>query len=316
MQQNTQTRSDATIDLSNTGTLDRMMTVYVVVPVHNRRDYTRACLECLHAQNFYDIKIIVVDDGSTDRTGDMIEAKFPTVTLLRGDGNLWWVGAANLGIRHALQQCNSDDYILVINDDLVVSEHYISSLVRAADSHPNTIIGSVETTADEPDRIWKGGNTVNWKTAKFRILNRGRRLDEFPRGHTVEVDTLTGRGTLFPSRALRETGLYDEVHFRQCGDTELPVRARFKFGYRLLVAYDGVVVSNVSQQRDINNAQYYTLPDFGEYFFDIRSHFNIRDRYWFARDVSPNPIWFARYFTLSVVRTAGRYLLRLRFNHN
>jgi GT2 family glycosyltransferase len=114
--------------------------------------------------------------------------------------------------------------------------------MHAAELHPGAIIGSVETVSDAPRIIKSGGVLVNWKIAKRKVLNQGKSLDQFPEGHIVAVDRLTGRGTLFPSQVFRGVGLYDNTHFRQCGDTELPVRASFKFGYPLLVSYDAILI--------------------------------------------------------------------------
>jgi GT2 family glycosyltransferase len=144
------------------------------------------------------------------------------------------------------------------------------------------------------------------------VLNQGESLDDFPRGHIVEVDRLTGRGTLFPSQVFREAGLYDEDHFKQCGDTELPVRANFKYGYPLLVSYDAVVTSYPGNKKSINDKERYALSDFKEYFFGIRSHFNLIDKYWIASNIAPNKAWFARYYFFNAGRIIGRFITRLK----
>lgn len=284
--------------------------IYVVIPVHNRKNITRRCLASLQKQDTNHFTVIVVDDGSADGTSEMIRAEFPDTILLQGDGDLWWVGSINKGIRFALNQCDSEDHILSLNDDLIIKRNYISTLMNAAREYPNAIIGSVETTMDSPDTIKSGGILVNWNTAKRKVINKGRQLDEFPPGFLVQVDRLTGRGTLFPARVFKEVGLYDEVHFRQCADTELPVRANFKAGYPLFVIYDAVVESYPGDNKNINQRGTFTFSDIGEYFFGIRSNFNLKYHYWFARNVSPNPAWFIRYFVLDLIRTVGHFFVR------
>lgn len=287
--------------------------VWVIIPVHNRRDFTHDCLASFEQQDSDSFKVVVVDDGSTDRTGEMIRQEFPNTIHLMGDGNLWWVGSINKGIRYALDVCEEDDLILIINDDLVVLPDYVSSLLKAAQLNPGSIIGSVETVNNAPRTIKSGGVTVNWHIAKRKVLNQGESLDHFPRGHTVAVDRLTGRGTLFPSQAFRDAGLYDEVHFKQCGDTELPVRANFNHGYPLLVSYDAVVISYPGKKNSINDKERYVLSDSREYFFGIRSHFNLIDKYWIASNIAPNKAWFARYYFFNAGRILGRFVTRLRF---
>ncbi len=287
--------------------------IYIVIPVYNRKELTRGCLESLQQQIFREFSIIVVDDGSSDGTSEMIKDEHPDVKLIHGDGTLWWAGSVNEGIRYALSVCQPDDYILTLNDDLIVPVDYLSGLSTAADIHPDAIIGSVETTIDDPKTIKSGGIYVNWRTAKVKVLNKGKSLDEFLNGFCTKVSRVTGRGTLFPSQVFREVGLYDEWHIKQCADTELPVRANFKFGYPLFVSYDAVVFSHVREKENINLKAYYKLSDFKDYFFDIRSHFNLKNRFLIARRIAPNKIWFVRYLLFNVLRTIGHFILRLKF---
>ncbi len=212
--------------------------IYVVVPVFNRKPLIERFLYCMREETFHNFETIVVDDGSTDGTAELITTNFKEVELLRGDGNLWWTGAVNLGIKHALAKASEDDAILVINDDVEVDPNYLESLYELSRSIPQALIGSVVVDIDHPEVIVDGGRTVNWWTAKFRIHNSQRKLSEFPTNYSVDASLLTGWGTLIPVVVFRKIGLYDDKHFQQCGDTELPVRAK-NAGYRNRAATEG-----------------------------------------------------------------------------
>ena len=287
--------------------------IYIVIPVHNRINLTHNCLNSLQKQDRDDFTVILVDDGSSDRTSEMIQNKFPDTVLIIGDGDLWWAGSVNKGIRYALSVCQPDDYMLTLNDDLIVPPEYLSSLMGAAMKNPNCIIGSVESTMDDPEIIKSGGIGCNWVTAKESVLNYGKGLDEFPPNFITEVSILTGRGSLYPSKVFREVGLFDDQHIIQCADTELPIRANLQFGYRLIVCYDAVVFSNIDQKENINSKEYYSLSDINEYFFDLRSHFNLKTRFWIARNIAPNNVWFLRYLSFNILRTIGHFVIRLNF---
>lgn len=286
--------------------------IYIVIPVHNRRTLTRNCLKSLIEQEMKDFTVIVVDDGSSDGTSDMIREEFPDTVLLEGDGNLWWAGSINNGIRYVLNVCEPSDFILTLNDDLIVPPDYLSSLIKAAKKHPGAIIGSVETTLDESSKLKGGGILVNWKTAKVMVMNVGRYLEEFPSGYSIKVSRVTGRGTLYPIKVFREVGLFDDKYIKHCADTELPVRANFNYGYPLFISYDSIVISDISDNQSINSKKRYSINDAAEYFFGIRSHFNLKNRYWITRSIAPNVVWFVRFLFLDIARTVGHFVVRFR----
>jgi N-acetylglucosaminyl-diphospho-decaprenol L-rhamnosyltransferase len=261
--------------------------IYVVVPVHNRRALIERFLNCMRRQTFRNFTIIVVDDGSTDGTSALIQETFSEVHLLGGDGNLWWTGATNLGVRHALTQAQENDAILIINDDIEVDSNYLESLFRASQATPKALVGSVVVDLKNPKVIYDGGRIVNWWTAKMRTLNVNKRLSEFDKDHCVDVSYLTGSGTLIPARVFRDVGLYDGTHFQQMGDPELPVRAKNR-GYRLIVSYAAVVKLHVDQCAGINIASGYSLADLGEYFFGIKSACRLKYRFFLSSNTATN----------------------------
>jgi len=299
-------------DLTHTENQVRHGTIYVVVPVFNRKSLTRRFLSCLSKQSFRHFETIVVDDGSTDGTAELVSEQFPDVRLLRGDGNLWWTGAINEGIRHAMARAAPEDAILVINDDLEIGSGYLETLHGLWKSMPQTLIGSVAVGIRDPEVIVDGGTIVNWWTAKIRKLNSGRRLSEFEKSHHEDVSLLTGRGTLIPIRVFRDIGLYNDRHYQQSGDDELPVRAR-NAGYSLVVSYAAVVETHTKASCSVNVSDTYSLRDFGQYFFGVRSNARLKGRFFFAYDTATNSLSFVGFLLSDLVRIASHFLLRLRF---
>ena len=293
----------------------RQPTIFVVVPVYNRKKLIERFIDCLSEQTFRDFTTIVVDDGSTDGTSALIADRFPTVHLIQGDGNLWWTGAINAGIRHLLTLASADDAVLVINDDLEVDADYLESLYHVWQAVPNSLVGSVAVDLKNPERIVDGGRTVNWWTAKLRILNRGKKLRDFDRHHCEDVSLLTGWGTLIPVQVFQKIGLFDDKHFQQCGDTELPVRAK-NMGYRLIVSYACLVKAHMNASADVNLSEHYSLRDLRRYFFDVKSNSRLRYRFFFAYNTARNPLAFVSFLSFDLLRISAHFLLRLSAFHN
>ena len=286
--------------------------IYVVVPVFNRKPYIERFLYCMREQTFKNFEVIVTDDGSTDGTSEMIAENFKEVQLIQGDGNLWWTGAVNEAIRHALSQASEADAILVINDDLEVDPNYLDILHTLFKSMPKTLIGSVVVDLHNPDVIHDGGVRLNMLTAKYRVLNRNQRLGSFGNNYYTEVSLLTGRGTLIPVPVFIKIGLYDDKHFKQCGDIEFPVRAK-NTGYRLIVSYNAIVKSYVDSTDNMNITNCYNLKDLKKYFFDIKSNFRLKYHFFFSLKTAKNPLYFISFFLCDLLRISWHFLIRLHF---
>ena len=115
--------------------------VYIIIPVHNRKNITLKCLEtlkqCGDLDRYY---TVVVDDGSTDGTSEAITNFYPEVTILTGDGNLWWTGAIRKGMEYAYEQ--GAEYFIWLNDDCYVSENAIIRIVNSCKKERKKIIGA------------------------------------------------------------------------------------------------------------------------------------------------------------------------------
>ena len=251
--------------------------IHVVIPVYNRRGYTEKCLAQLREQTWEDLDVIIVDDGSSDGTAEMIRIQFPEVRLINGDGTLYWTGSMYVGVEAVLKECDPGDYVLVLNDDLIFDPDFVEILAETARKHPNALIHALNAYEDTKDIIDFGGVTVNWWIAKKKFINRGQNRTSFPVGYCQPSDILWGRGLMVPAQVFREIGNYDRRIVHR-GDPELPRRAA-KAGYELLVAYDAVAYMYREKNPNINERKTYALAECKDYFFGVLSQGQIKNIY-------------------------------------
>ena len=93
--------------------------VFVAVPVFERLEVTRACIEGLQRQTYPEVEIVVIDGGSRDGSAEQL-AKVEGITFIGGVGEQWWSGATWFGIDHALRSGGDEDFVLLLNDDTLV----------------------------------------------------------------------------------------------------------------------------------------------------------------------------------------------------
>jgi GT2 family glycosyltransferase len=118
-----------------------MKKVYILLPVHNRCAVTERFVDCLAAQTYKNYHLILVDDGSTDGTAEMVQAKIIELTVLKGSGDWWWAGGLQQGIDWLhTQSLNADDVVLFINDDSVIDENFIELGCQLLQDLPSSML--------------------------------------------------------------------------------------------------------------------------------------------------------------------------------
>jgi GT2 family glycosyltransferase/glycosyltransferase involved in cell wall biosynthesis len=247
----------------------------------------------------------VVDDGSVDGTESAIATEFPGVTVLRGDGTLWWAGATNLGVRWVLERAASCDYILTLNDDTEFGPEYVSRLVDTALEYPKSLIGSLVVDALNHDVVIDGGVSIHWPTAKQRDLAEGLTASEVRSSARSirKVDALSGRGVLIPVDVFREVGVYNVRWLPQyAADYELSIRAA-RVGYVLYMDQGAVVATALASPKHGNGRT--GLSNIAHRLFSRRSPLN--PRYRIAYGILACP-WY--WLPLYLVADCLRVLLR------
>ena len=187
--------------------LERGLFVSVVVPVYNSAGTIRECLDSLLSQSYKDMEIIVVDDGSTDGTRDIVRG-FP-VKLIAVD-HQGPSHARNVGIRKARGQI-----VGFAEGDAVYDKDYLARLVvHFADADVGGVIGPYFVK-----------NPHNFLT---------RCKDVERRTHFLEYSPFTG--WVYRKAVLETIGYFDER--LSCGeDVDVGIRTR-KAGFKIVYEPD------------------------------------------------------------------------------
>lgn len=200
----------------------------IVIPVHNRRETTLACLRMLHGQATLDwATLVIVDDGSTDGTAEAVRDEFPHAVVLNGDGNLWWGRAINMGMQWAFEQ--GAESVLWLNDDTYPREGVLKRLVAL--SRERQAIVSAQCLLRETGELHYGG---------LRKTGTGTTFAPCAVGEVVACDSFCGNCVCIPRIAYERIGPVDTRAFPHfAGDADYGLRAR-DAGVPVLVAGDAL----------------------------------------------------------------------------
>ncbi|USN99882.1 MAG: glycosyltransferase family 2 protein [Phycisphaeraceae bacterium] len=229
--------------------------VVACVPAHNRLAWTLRFLEHAAEIDYPNLGIVVVDDGSTDGTGEAVAERYPEVTVLTGDGDLWWSGATNAAIRYALDEPGTD-YILTINDDATYDPGFLRRMVETAMEDPRRIVGCRIHCQDEPGLLWGIGTSCVFSGVHLYRLNFGMRTWKELEGRLPDpypVETMPGNGVLIPRAVFDEVGFYDERSMPQYhADSDLVLRAA-KAGFKPVIALRAAIYNHVNTTPLVDN---------------------------------------------------------------
>lgn len=197
-------------------------TIAVLLTCHNRREKTLECLTALHqcvVPNNYIFEVFLVDDGSSDGTSERVKSEFPEVTIIEGNGDLYW----NRGMFLAWQtaaKAKDFDYFLWLNDDTFLYNEALSILLQQ--SFKKAIVcGTTQSTADYT--ITYGG----FKKNPDRLV--------IPDGTFQECDYCNGNCVLISREVFYLVGNLDPVFHHAVGDFDYSLRAK-KMGVSLFIA--------------------------------------------------------------------------------
>ncbi len=235
-------------------------TASVVVTTFNCLEYTQICIDSLRkCRGTVPYKIFIADAGSSDGTQDWVKSQ-DDLTLLGGERRRCFSEAVNLGFR-----ATRSKYVVVLNNDLVVSPGWLDEMARVAKTQDMGCVGVLSNC----DRGWLYSESdeiaqqmqVNGVplVPKMRIgsvdveavMEWGGRSNQTRKGEVVEREWVAFYATLFTRGAIDATGELDEEFKTGCEDVDYCMRLQ-RQGYRIGQAHGSFVFhwGAVSREHD------------------------------------------------------------------
>ncbi len=216
------------------------MTINIIIPVFNRINDTKKIISNLRVQNTSEeIKVLIIDDGSTDGTSEWLKSQ-KDLFFLRGNGKLLWGGAINLGINYIIKNHPNDEWILLINNDLEVKKDYVDNLLKIAKINYPAAVGSV--IKNKKNEIVSLGPKID--PFKLEVKEIYRKNLVFKKNILKDVDALSGRGVIYPLKSIIEAkGINSKIFPHYYGDYSLSMKIKKK-GYKLITSMEAIVFTD------------------------------------------------------------------------
>lgn len=207
-----------------------MKTLSIIILTCNQQSVLRRCLDSLLSSvHNINSEIIIVDNGSTDGTTEMLSAFFPTIKVIVNPENLGVAMARNQGIK-----ASTGKYILILDNDTIVNHEAIAGMLDYIQSHPEAGVVAC--------RLLNSDKTVQQSLKPYpglmiklhNVLGIKGRETIFPTSPdgTIHPTYVIGACQMFRRQLIENIGMLDSRIFYGPEDADFCIRAT-KAGYKI-----------------------------------------------------------------------------------
>lgn len=214
--------------------------VAVLMATFNRPEATKESLEALMSsasEAGVELRVIVVDSSTDDRTEKLLRRRFPHVTVIKVSSDKYWAESMRIGWEAV--QDSSHDYLMWLNDDVVLEHSALRVLIETSMSggKPSIAVGATRAFSSGP--MTYGGK----KSGPWYAPLHGPRLE--PSSVPQEIVIIEGNVVLVPRHIDEDLGGFPAQYRHNMADTAYSLRAR-KRGHkaRLCPGYVGTCPPN------------------------------------------------------------------------
>jgi GT2 family glycosyltransferase len=193
------------------------MKATVVIPTFNGRSLLSEALEHLAAQTVAH-DVVVVDNGSTDGTVELVSERFPEVRIVALDENLGFGRAINRGVELA-----STEVVVLVNNDVLCPPEFLSELLAPFADQQVDMVAGVLVQHDRPDLVDSAGIELDATLRSWDMLWNRPTADLAAAQEPVGP---CGGAAAYRTEAFRAVGGFDEAFFAYWEDVDLALRLR------------------------------------------------------------------------------------------
>lgn len=176
------------------------------------------CLDALKRQSTQDFEVIIVDNGSSDKSVSFIRNTYPRVKVIPLSQNFGFSVAVNVGIRNA-----AGKYIVILNNDTLPEKEWLSNLLIVIEKSPKEVgsLASLMVRMDDPAKTDDAGDFLDWQGFAHK---RGHGDSSELWAVNEPVFSACAGAALYRREFFEMTGMFDEKFGSYLEDIDLGLR--------------------------------------------------------------------------------------------
>jgi len=277
--------------------------IAVIIVNWKKYDFTFKCIESVINSSFKNFKIILIDNEYQKSMSNQLK-KSKKIHLIRNKKNEGFARANNQGIKYSIK--NGFDYILLLNNDTLIKNDLLDSLIKQSSTLNQKIIQPLILNYDGT-RIWNAGGTINYFLGTFKTLKKGESFKNFKTSINF-TDWFSGCCVLIKSEIFKDIGYFDDRFFAYYEDVDFSIRLKSK-GYSIAMMNDSYLKHFESASSKSSNQNEGNLSPYVHY-LNIRNHIFLLKKH----SKSFNTIGVLLYQLIKILSYLIYFLIRFRFN--
>lgn len=229
-----------------------MSELLVIIPLYNKEQTVSRCLQSVLSQDYKDFKILIVNDGSTDDSIQIVEDLNDKRIILIAQENQGVSAARNAGLQYA--QKHHFEYVAFLDADDYWKENHLSSVLKVFENH-----SSAEVVATNYEVKKSKKTTIQTKFSNLELNNSKVLKDFFTHNYLNSI--FSSSSFAIKCSVLEKTGVYNTA-FTHGEDTDFFIR----LGIHTVTAFSSRVTAIIDKSRkdnsqaiDVNNRKYLDL---------------------------------------------------------
>ena len=220
--------------------MDKLVNIFVLN--WNGKKIILDCLHSLDKVTYSNVNIVLIDNGSTDGSVNLIKKEFPNIEIIQLKENLGYAGGNNYGFKNVKIQ---SEYSIFINNDTLVSANFINPLIEPLKNDTSIIQTAPKIFyADDPNLLWFAGGYINLFFGWIR--HRGiRKIDKGQYNNRTLIDYATGCCICMRTKDFKLFKMFDESFSMYGEDVDLSIRVR-KAGGKIMYIPESNIWHKVS----------------------------------------------------------------------
>ena len=196
------------------------MKTTVIIPNYNGKEYLRQCLLSLAKCQPADFHTIVVDNGSTDGSVELLKEEFPQIEAILLPENTGFAPAVNRGLEQT-----KTSFALLLNNDTTVEPDFVKRMEEALLKRENAFSISAKMLMMQDHTLLDGAGDLYCALGWAFALGKGKRAFQYYT-KPARIFSSCGGAVIYRMDILNEIGLFDENHFAYLEDVDIGYRAK------------------------------------------------------------------------------------------